>query len=105
MNGWLKTRPIYVHKKLLRSKDIQIERGWEKYIPCNESKRKLEQQPLISDKIDPEIKILQEISKEGHYIIIKGSPERHTTVNIYAPSIGILPQYISQISLKIVCDS
>ena len=43
---------------------------------------------LISDKIDFEIKAVKR-SKEGHYIMIKGSIQEEyiTILNIYAPNI------------------
>ena len=52
---------------------------------------------LISDKIDFKIKTATR-SKEGHYIIIKGSnqEEGKTITNTYVPNIGT-PQYIRQI--------
>ena len=54
------------------------------------SKRKLEQQSSLSDKIDLKVKITRD--KEGHYLVIKGSIQEEdiTIVNIYAPKIGYL---------------
>ena len=62
----------------------------EKYIPCKW------EAILISDKINLKIKNITR-DKGGYYIMIKGSIQEEdiTTVNIYAPNIGI-PQYIRQ---------
>ena len=59
------------------------------------SKRKLEQQSSLSDKIDLKVKITRD--KEGHYMMIKGSIQEEdiTIVNLYAPNIEA-PQYIRQ---------
>ena len=42
---------------------------------------------LISDKTDFKTKTTIR-DKEGHYIMIKGSTQDITTVNVYAPDIG-----------------
>ena len=59
------------------------------------SKRKLEQQSSLSDKIDLKVKITRD--KEGHYMMIKGSIQEEDIkiVNIYAPNIEAT-QYIRQ---------
>ena len=49
---------------------------------------------LISEKIDLKIKNITKYEK-GEYIMIKGSIQDITIVNIYAPNIGA-PQYIRQ---------
>ena len=61
------------------------------------SKRKLEYQSPLSDKIDLKIKRVTR-DKDGHYIMIKGSIQEEdiTTVNINAPNLGA-PQYTRQI--------
>ena len=62
---------------------------------ANGKQKKARVSILISDKIDPKIKIRRD--KEGHYIMIKRSihEEGITIVNIYAPNIGT-SQYIRQ---------
>ena len=64
------------------------------------SKRKLEQQSSLSDKIDLKVKITRD--KEGHYIMSKGSIQGKciTTLNIYVPSVRE-PQYIRQMLIGI----
>ena len=59
-----------------------------------ETKRKAGLAIPISDKIDLKIKTVTG-DKEGHYIMIKGSIQDVTVVNIYAPNTGA-PQYIRQ---------
>ena len=70
-------------------------RGWENIFHANGKRKKGGVTILISDKIDPKIKIRRD--KEGHYIMIKRSIQEEdiTIVNIYAPNIGA-PQYIRQ---------
>ena len=69
-------------------------KGWKKIFHANGDLKKAGVAVLISDKIDFEIKT--EKDKEGYYIIIKGSTQENiTTINKYAPNIGV-PQYISQ---------
>ena len=59
-------------------------RGWKNIFPANGKQKKAGVAILISDKIDLKInKITRD--KEGHYIMIKGSIQEETIVNIYAP--------------------
>ena len=69
-------------------------RGWKKIFHANGNQNKAGVVILISDKIDFKIKTVTR-DKEGHYIMIKGSPQEEviTIVNIYAPNIGA-HQYI-----------
>ena len=71
-------------------------RGWTKIFHANGNEKKAGVAILISDKIDFKIKTISR-DKEGHYRTIKGSIQEEviTTVNIYAPNIGV-PQYIRQ---------
>ena len=71
-------------------------KGWKKIFHANRDQKKAGVAILISDKIDFEIKAVKR-DKEGHYIMIKGSIQEDdiTTINKYAPNIGV-PQYISQ---------
>ena len=95
-----KTRPLYV----LFTRDppqnkghIQTaSEGLEKVFHTNGDQKKAGVAILISDKIDFEIKAVKR-DKEGHYIMIKGSPQEEdkTIINIYAPNIGA-PQYVRQ---------
>ena len=66
-------------------------KGWEKIFHANIDQKKVGVAILISDKIDFEIKAVNR-EKEGHYIMIKGSIQDLTIVNIYAANIGA-PQY------------
>ena len=70
-------------------------RGWKYIFHANGKQKKARVSILISDKIDPKIKIRRH--KEGHYIMVKGpiQGEGITVVNIYAPNLGA-PQYIRQ---------
>ena len=59
-------------------------RGWKNRFHVNGKQKKAGVAILISDKIDLKInKITRD--KEGHYIMIKGSIQEETIVNIYAP--------------------
>ena len=71
-------------------------KGWKKTFHANGDQKKAGVAILISDKIDFEIKAVKR-DKEGHYIMIKGSPQEEdkTIINIYAPNIGA-PQYVRQ---------
>ena len=70
-------------------------KGWKKIFHTNGDQKKVGVAILISDKIDFEIKAMKR-DKEGHYKMIKRSiQEDITTINIYAPNIGV-PQYIRQ---------
>ena len=71
-------------------------RGWKSIFHANGKQNKAAVAILISDKMDFKIKIIIR-DKEGHCIMIKGSIQGKdlTTVNIYAPNIGV-PQYIRQ---------
>ena len=69
-------------------------RGWKKIFHANGNHKKPGVAILISDKIDFKIKTVTR-DKEGHYIMIKGSIQDVTVVNIYAPNTGA-PQYIRQ---------
>ena len=62
--------------------------GLEKVFHTNGDQKKAGVAILISDKIDFEIKAVKR-DKEGHYIMIKGSPQEEdkTIINIYAPNI------------------
>ena len=75
-------------------------RGWRNILHANGKQTKAGVAILISDKIDPKIKITRD--KEGHYIMIKGliQEEDITIVNIYAPNIRAL-QYIRQTLIDI----
>ena len=66
-------------------------KGWKKIFHANGDQKKVGVAILISDKIDFEIKAVNR-EKEGHYIMIKGSIQDLTIVNIYAANIGA-PQY------------
>ena len=69
-------------------------RGWKNILHANGKQKKAGVAIPISDKIDLKInKITRD--KEGHYIMIKGSVQEETIVNIYAPNIGA-PQFIRQ---------
>ena len=72
-------------------------RGWKTIFHANRNQKKTGVAILLSDKIDFKTKTITR-SKEGHYIMIKGSIQEEdiTIVNIYAPNIGA-PQYIRQI--------
>ena len=72
-------------------------RGWRKIFNENRHQKKAGVAILISDKIDFKIKTVTR-DKEGHYIMIKASIQEEdiTSVNIYAPNIGV-PQYIRQL--------
>ena len=67
-------------------------RGWKNIVHVNGNQKKVGVAILISDKIDPKIKITRD--KEGYYIMIEGSIQEGdiTIVNIYSPNIGA-PQY------------
>jgi len=71
-------------------------KGWKNIFHTNGDQKKAGVAILISDKIDFEIKAVKR-DKEGHYIMIKGSPQEEdiTIINIYAPNIGA-PQYVRQ---------
>ena len=71
-------------------------KGWKKIFHANGNQKKAGVAILISDKIDFKIKTIN-TDKEGHYIIINRSIQEEdiTTVNIYAPNLGVL-QYIRE---------
>ena len=73
-------------------------KGWEKKkkFHANGDQKKAGVTILIWNIIDFKIKAVKR-DKEGHYIMIKGSikEENITTINIYAPNIGV-PQYVRQ---------
>ena len=69
-------------------------RGWKKIFHANENQKKATVAILLSDKIDFKVKNITG-DKERHYIMIKGSIQDITIINIYAPKIGA-PQYIRQ---------
>ena len=69
-------------------------RVWEKVFHANGNQKKAGVAILISDKIDFKIKTVTR-DKEGHCIMIKGSNQEDTIVNVCAPSIGA-PQIIRQ---------
>ena len=99
MNAYKNKIHIYaVCKKPIS--DLKIHRlkvRGQKYIfHANGKQKKARVSILISDKIDPKIKIRRD--KEGHYIMIKRSIQEEdiTIVNIYAPNLEA-PQYIRQI--------
>ena len=70
-------------------------RGWKNIFHANGKQKKAGVAILISDKIDPKMKITRD--KQGHYKMIEGSVQEEDIiiVNIYAPNIGA-PQYIKQ---------
>ena len=70
-------------------------RGWKNIFHANENQKKAGVAILISDKIDFKIKNVTR-DKEGHYIMIKGSIQDITIINIYVPNTGT-PQYIRQL--------
>ena len=76
-----------------RPQDTYILRGWKNIFHANGKQKKAEVAILISDKIDPKIKITRD--KEWHYTMINGSiwEEDIAIVNTYAPKIGA-PQNI-----------
>ena len=53
---------------------------------------------LISNKMDFKTKVIKK-DKQGHYIILKGSIQQMdiTLINILAPNIGGVPEYIKKI--------
>ena len=70
-------------------------RRWKNVLHANGKQMKAGVAILISDKIDLKIKkIIRD--KKGHYIMIKGSIQEGTIVNIFARNTGV-PQYIRQI--------
>ena len=71
-------------------------RGSKNISHANGKQKKAGVAILISDKTDLKIKKITR-DKEGHYIMIKGSPreENITIVNTYASNIGA-PQYMRQ---------
>ena len=79
-------------------------RRWKTIFHANGKQKKAGVAILISDKIALKIKMITG-SKEGHYIMIKGSIQEEDIiiVNIYAPNIGA-PQYIRQ-TLKVKVKS
>ena len=69
-------------------------RGWKKIFHANGNQKKAGVAILVLDKIDFKKRMSQETRKD--YIMIRGSiQEDITTVNTYAPNIGV-PQYIKQ---------
>ena len=72
-------------------------KGWKKIFHLNGDQKKAGVAILISDKIDFEIKAVRR-DKEEHYIMIKGliQEEDITVINIYAPNIAIVAQYVRQ---------
>ena len=80
----------------LRSRDRQTEsEGMEKGIRCKWKWKESQSSNLYIRQIDFKIKAAIRV-KEGHYIIIKGSIQDTTIVNIYASNTGA-PTYIWQI--------
>ena len=67
----------------------------EKDIPCQQKSKESQSSNLYIRQIDFKIKAAIRV-KEGHYIIIKGSIQDTTIVNIYASNTGA-PTYIWQI--------
>ena len=93
-----KTRPICCLQELtsdLKTHRLRV-RGCKNTFHANGKQTKAGVAILISDKINLKIKNITR-DKGGYYIMIKGSIQEEdiTTVNIYAPNIGI-PQYIRQ---------
>ena len=86
-----KARPIYMlppGDPLQTQRHIQIEsKRMEKIFHVNGNQKKAGVAILISDKTDFKTKTIIR-DKEGHYIMIKGSTQDITTVNVYAPDIG-----------------
>ena len=99
LNGYKNKTHIYaVYRKPtsdLKTYRLKV-RGWTNTFHANGKQKKARVSILISDKIDPKIKIRRD--KEGHYIMIKRSIQEEgiTIVNIYAPNLEA-PQYIRQI--------
>ena len=77
-------------------------KGWEKIFHTNGDQKKAGVTIFIADKIDFEIKAMKR-SKEGQYIMIKGSIQEEgiTIRNICAPNIGA-PQYVRQMLTSII---
>ena len=100
LNGYKNKTPIYVvYKRSTSKQGTHTDWKWragKRYSTQIETKRKQELAILISDKIDFKTKAVKR-DKEGHYIMIKGSPQEEdkTIINIYAPNIGA-PQYVRQ---------
>jgi len=98
---WIQKEDSYIcclqetHLKTRDTHRLQV-KGWKKIFHTNGDQKKAGVAILISDKIDFEIKAVKR-DKEGHYIMIKGSPQEEdiTIINIYAPNIGA-PQYVRQ---------
>ena len=72
-----------VYKKPTSDLKAHIDWKWEdgKILHANEKQKKVGVAILISDRIDLKIKIIR--GKEGYYIMIKGSIQDITIVNIY----------------------
>ena len=90
---------IYIHILLTRDsleiwKQTESE-SVEKGIPCKWKSKESHSSNIYIRQIDFKIKTAIRV-KEGHYIIIKGSIQDITIVNIYASNTGALP-YIWQI--------
>ena len=90
---------IYIYcsqKTHLRSRDRQTEsESMEKGIPCKWKSKESQSSNIYIRQTDFKIKTAIRV-KEGHYIIIKGSIQDITIVNIYAFNTGALP-YLWQI--------
>ena len=108
---WIQKQDLYtccLQETHFRSSDTYTlkVRGLKIVFHANGNQKKAEVATLISDTTDFKIKTVTR-SKEGHYIIIKGSiqKEKTTIVNIYAHNIGA-PQYIKQmLTIKGEIDS
>ena len=88
---WIKKQDLYIcclqetHYRPKGPHRLKM-RGCKNKVHADGKQKKAGVAILISDKIDPEIKITSE--KEGHYIMIKGSIQEGDMiiVNIYAPT-------------------
>ena len=102
LTEWIQKQDLYIcclQETHFRPRDtyrLKV-RGWRKIFNENRHQKKAGVAILISDKIDFKIKTVTR-DKEGHYIMIKASIQEEdiTSVNIYAPNIGV-PQYIRQL--------
>ena len=95
LNGY-KTNPYIccLQETYFKSKDIYRlrMRGWKTELEANGNQKKAEVAILILDKMDFKNKDIHK--RQRHNIMIKGSIQKDTIINIYAPNRGA-PQFIS----------